>query len=115
MSGGRSVAAALASMLVVLFMCRISEGSSLGVGSVKGTVVVSVVRSGCPGGSIVAVGQASGWGRVGVVVGKGVIGAVVSGTGRGAESGVSSVVGSLTGGAKVAATSSSYGFGSTSS
>ena len=50
-----------------------------------------------------------------MVVGKGVSGAVASGAGMGAEFGVSSVAGSLMGGAEVAATGSSCGFGSASS
>ena len=50
-----------------------------------------------------------------MVVGKGVSGAVASGAGMGAEFGVSSVAGSLMGGAEVAATGSSCGFGFASS
>ena len=48
------------------------------------------------------------------VVGKGVSGAGASGTKMGAESGVSIVADSLTGGAEVAATGSSCGFSATS-
>ena len=59
-SEGRSIAAASASTLAVLFMCRISKGSGSGVGSIKGMVVVSVVRSGWAAGSIVTVGHGSG-------------------------------------------------------
>ena len=50
-----------------------------------------------------------------MVVGEGVSGAVVSGIGMGALSGVSSAADLLTGGAEVAATGSSCGFGSASS
>ena len=69
-TGGRSVAVASASTLAVPFMWRISEGSSSGVGSLKGTVVGSFVRSGWADGSIVAVGHGSSWGGVGVVMDK---------------------------------------------
>ena len=50
-----------------------------------------------------------------MVVGKGVSGSVASGTWMGAGYGISSVVGSLTGGAEVATTVSSCSFGSASS
>ena len=74
-----------------------------------------MVRSGSAGGSVVAVGHDSGWGCAAEVVGKGVSGSVASDTGMGTESGVASVVGSLSGGVEIAAAGSSYGFDSASS
>ena len=60
-TGGTSgVAASVSTLLAVLFVSRGSEGSGSGVGSAKGIVVGSVVRSGWAGGSLVAVGHDSG-------------------------------------------------------
>ena len=73
------------------------------------------MSSGWAGGSLVAAVHGSVWGGEAEVVGKGVAASVVLGMGMGPESGVSSVVGSLTGGVEVAATGSSCVFGPASS
>ena len=62
-----------------------------------------------------AIGHDSSWGGAVGVVGKGVSGFVASDTGMGTVSGVSSVVGSLSGGVEVAFVGSPCGLGSASS
>ena len=109
---GRSgTVASFSTALAISFVRRGSEGSSSGVGSTTGVVCGSEVSSGWAGGSLVAAVHGSVWGGEAEVVGKGVAASVVLGMGVGLDSGVSSIVGLLMGGAEVAATGSSCGFG----
>ena len=66
-------------------------------------------------GSLVVVVHESIWGGAAGVIGKGVVASVALGMEMDPGSGVSSVVGSRTGGVEVAATGSSCGFGPASS